>query len=755
MAVITTSLLPVASGAVLLCGLALAQPAENFDRDGNGLLDDGERNAFLAAIVAKYPAAEKPAPFDMDGDGKVTLEEMTTGRHPLQQVIAKDFAASPLAVVWTVDAFPEWLMNGYFHETAADGVVVASLSASGITPRHASQPDTALQPRKADGGILFPADSGAFLRTDGYRDTRWDWRWMVFTFRIDGATGSAPRTDLVHINKPARAAAPGTSSPYVWFEKGRGLIVQYTGLNAWGIDIRRMTSDAVIADGKTCNTLVAGIRQGRMFAALNGVALSTETEQPPRYSSAFVRDAESFIGAAGNSGNAAWTLDALVFGQSEISEATVRKLSGWGAHRTGTAALLPPSHPYRDAPPLVDAEDFPRRYLHDAEGWGTWLEANPKALVREHSGEPRVTVPGFERVWFDDFRASRLSPSTSGAGDLWQSLGFNTAVGMAAPLIQNGVQPDAYPYDADRKLQALSLIEQSPGRWRGSALYTVNDCAQGYAWAGPKIFRIRCMFPKEDGAIPGGLFPAFWSYGTEWLVWRTSNRIENDWWEFDGKNALWMNGMSTHIHYPHVKNAFTLSNDSYKRAKIFGAEMTEERVKLPGGIRAWDGEFHTWEYVIDTDMTYVNFSYMDAVTGAEKWIELWRCKTSPTYLEPQDLQLDYALKGDVQPPPQSGRRYDFVVDFVEVLQKTADIERVPAPFTTRPSLTRNGATATVAANAVGVTDLRYYWFADGYPLTYNASATFDIPPEYASAKIRCMVKAVGWRDQPEAWSNSP
>lgn len=47
-------------------------------------------------------------------------------------------------------------------------------------------------------------------------------------------------------------------------------------------------------------------------------------------------------------------------------------------------------------------------------------------------------------------------------------------------------------------------------------VYTVNDGGQGYSWAGEKIFRIRCMFPAmEQKQLPGGLFPAFWSYGTD------------------------------------------------------------------------------------------------------------------------------------------------------------------------------------------------------------------------------------------------
>jgi hypothetical protein len=51
-----------------------------------------------------------------------------------------------------------------------------------------------------------------------------------------------------------------------------------------------------------------------------------------------------------------------------------------------------------------------------------------------------------------------------------------------------------------------------------------------------------------------------------------------------------------------------------------------------------------------------------------------------------------------------------------------------------------------------VTDIRYYWFADGYPLANDASNTFTIPPEYAKSRIRCMVKTVGTLDQPETWT---
>ena len=135
----------------------------------------------------------------------------------------------------------------------------------------------------------------------------------------------------------------------------------------------------------------------------------------------------------------------------------------------------------------------------------------------------------------------------------------------------------------------------------------------------------------------------------------------------------------------------------------------------------------------------------------EKWYELWRCRTAPTYLEPQNLIFCFALKEKNQ-GLVPGKRYDFVADYIEVLQKTSDIEKVPAPFTARPTLTITGSIAKCVPNLKGVTDIRYYWFADSYPLTYGASDTLTIPPEYARAQIRCMVKAVGALDQPEAWT---
>jgi len=80
----------------------------------------------------------------------------------------------------------------------------------------------------------------------------------------------------------------------------------------------------------------------------------------------------------------------------------------------------------------------------------------------------------------------------------------------------------------------------------------------------------------------------------------------------------------------------------------------------------------------------------------------------------------------------------------------------PIPFTARPELTgevKAGSTITRDANIEGITDVRYYWYADGYPLTYGPDNTYTITDAEAGKPIRCMVQAVGARDMPEAWSD--
>lgn len=717
----------------------------------------GEKAAAEAAKTPGPTATAQPHPFDQDGDGKVSIAEQSQSRPPLSLLVPKRIVASPNRIPWTIDIFPEWISSAYLQEDLTPGAV-AKHSPRGTILVDAEQADPALQPQKSEarGGVEFAADSGKHFSMRGHRAARWDYRWCIFTFRVDGSSGKDDETVLLDLNQ---GNGSNRSSPRISYHKTTGLNVQYVGLNKGGLDRRIMKSAAgVVADGKAWNVLVCGIRYGRMFASLNGVDLSASASQPDRFSGDWIQDpvTTTYVGSSKRQGNMAWAYDALVFGLTEPSEAMVQKMTGWAAHRLGFPTRLPEGHPYRERRPVLDLEDFPARYLHDDAKWNAWGQSLTKDKTRVNAGGLRVEPEGFETVFLDDFRAPRARASTSGEGEIWMGPGFNTAVGIDAPLVTPGRKPDTYPFDAEGGKQTLSLVHDGKG-WRGSALYTVNDLGHGYAWKGPKIFRVRCMFPKVDQKeLAKGLFPAFWSYSPDSLVWRTANRIEVDWFEFDGKNGKYLNGLATHLHYPYIKtnNIFAVNTGSYKRFKAYGGELDEAKSKIPGGLYIWDGQFHTWEWVVDAEMTYANVTITGA-DGREKWVEIFRCPTAPTYLESLDLQFDYALKAK-DGVPKNGERQDFVVDWVEVQQKVSALQVAPAPFQGLPQLsgsTAAGGTVKCAANLEGCSDIRYYWFADAYPLGWGASDSYRITEAEAGKQIRCMVKAVGARDMPEAWSS--
>lgn len=733
----------------------------NFDYDNNGLYDAQERKILLDFLQQEYP--ELKADYDSNNDGKVTVLEQTKGRLPLSLRIPESARNSNQKIPWAINLFPEWLMSAYFQEDIAIGAVVTHPSRGNIE-RDATQENLPLQPVKVaiNSGIEFKENSGQYLSMAGQRDARWNYRWCIFSFRIDANTGSDNQTILLDVN---HGNYSNQSSPKIWYNKDTGINIRYVGLYNGVRDTRLMTTkNDIIADGKTWNVIVTGIRYGQMFASVNGSPLSTDVTQPDRFSGKGLgTDRTSFIGDK-STGNMAWAYDTLAFGLTEPSEAMVRKMSGWAAHRLGFynnrpnnhsyQINLPNDHQYKINRPVMDEEDFPYRYIHDSEKWTQWGEGINYSQVRVNGGGERVPVSGFERVFYDDFRKNRVKASSSGEADLWSAPGFNTAVGGDATLIEPNPTYNAYPYDSTEQKQTLSLIKIGE-RWRGSAFYSVNDLGHGYTWSGPKIFRIRSMFPRiQQENLAGGLFPAFWSYDPDFLFWRTANRIEVDWFEFDGLNGRWLNGLASHYHYAAVNNIFAKQPSSYKRYKAYGGELTEAKSKIEGGVEFWDGQYHTWEFVINNDITFINITIKDAA-GNDKWVEVGRVPTPPTYLERLDLQLDYALKSYNGNP--TSERENFTVDWIEVLQKTSEVMKIPKPFLNRPIIKGEkivANTITCQANLQDITDIRYYWFANGYPLTYTASNTYEITSAEAGKKIRCMVKAVGALNMPEAWTEA-
>ena len=133
-----------------------------------------------------------------------------------------------------------------------------------------------------------------------------------------------------------------------------------------------------------------------------------------------------------------------------------------------------------------------------------------------------------------------------------------------------------------------------------------------------------------------------------------------------------------------------------------------------------------------------------------------RCQTLDLFLEEVFLIINFTIHtSERYQKMEHMNRVDYVVDWVEVLQKTAEIEKLPEPFSARPELTgemKAGGKVTCVPHAKGIADLRYFWYADGYPLTYGPAHTYILGQAEAGKNIRCMVKAVGARNMPNAWS---
>ncbi|MFT4940309.1 MAG: hypothetical protein ACI88A_003361 [Paraglaciecola sp.] len=339
---------------------------DNLDVDGNGLYDDCERAAMLTELQKISPKIK--AIFDINGDGRVTVLEQTTGRHPLSQLTNnKKVFASKIKIPWSPNIYSEWISTSALQEDAVQGKVTTLANRGTVNKKGLSQESSHKQPLRGvgRGGIEFAANAGQHLTMGVQKDARWNYRWAFFTFRIDGMSGSGDTTLLVDIN---RGKGAGQSSPKIWYNKNTGLNMEYVGQARNGLDRRVMRTKDIHTDGKTWNVVVMGTRYGRMYAAVNGRDITIE--QPDHFAGPRIREGKTFIGDS-KTDNSTWALDALLLGTTEPSEAMVRKLTGWAAHRLGFQSKLPQDHPYASLRPVLDEEDIPiamfmiiRRGLH-------------------------------------------------------------------------------------------------------------------------------------------------------------------------------------------------------------------------------------------------------------------------------------------------------------------------------------------------------------------------------------------------------
>ena len=665
---------------------------------------------------------------------------------------------------WSPEAFPEMIVQSLTQEGLAAPGPVAQAEFGGLaalTGRNkALSAEAGHEPVKlaAGAGISFFAGRGSKLSFKPEGEALLLDRWSLVIFRAEAGPGK--KATLLTINDgPLPQGRSGYWLPRLEFDAiTHAVVASYCGDTLHQV---RSPAGSVLSDGHW-NVALTYRRQGRLFLSINGTDCGPTGDS---FSAARPEGlTESRIGDAPGD-TAGWALDGLWVGQSELSERTVAKLEAWALAR---AAALPGGAAASAAfTPVVDADDFPHRYLFDPVRYAAWKVANPKEQRVANQGKPASSVQpdrsGWVRVFHDDFRtpanpgARALNGSSVGdstadidAGrQIWFAPGTNSAVGGKAICKDGNDRPfkEAYVLDAKEQTLALRLYctdppkDGKPGRWRNGQFTSVNDSGVGYAWGGAKGFKVRA---KLNGAGPG-VFPCpIWFYSLEHLFWRTSERIEFDVIELDDG---WDNYGASHVHNGPLKGLFGHSGVDTMKKSTVPEELRSLKLtagKQLCGVNAWDGKFHTWEVWIEDDLTYLNIDGM----------EVARVTTIPEYREKLFMYIDTSLKDEKGMDPK--KSYDLVLDSVEAFRPATTVDVVPgAPFTARPTLSGAadpGSTITCAANLTGCSDVWYYWHVDGYPRGFSTSNTYTVLPADRGASIRCMVKAVGAKDQPEAWT---
>lgn len=660
---------------------------------------------------------------------------------------------------WELKAFPEMVML-QFDPRMSDAADLRSLAFSGIL----GQPLRAVSPLGSDieidkaRGLIFPKGTRSNIQFDRISDPLCSLRWTILLFKVEPSLSRQYTILRVNDREPNAGWAPK-----ITIERGKVVIV-YISREPTGRPVSiALTLNGLVSDGKTPNCLLVYKRGGRIFARLNG---ETQSEsQPDALTISNVYPSRQGMSILGDflEPSPGWELGYFASGQSELSEEIALKLEASVFWSFGGQRLLPTVHPYAANRPRVESSDFPQRYRHDAERWRSWSQTIKGRSSEKTIGKARAEIAGFERVFYDDFSSNLVTSSASmtGQNKNWYGPGWNTTVGVDAMMVPPDTAPNVYEYyersdDVGADGGMLNLSLKFDRGWKCGAIYSINNSGQGRAWKGPKIFRARIKYPYCE-RVPGGVFPGFWSYAVEPMFWRTAERIEVDFFEFDGRDDTYLNGGSSHVHKGFYPGQFNHLQADAPRVKLYSGQMTEKITGIPGGFHYCDGKWHTWEFAIDDEVSYLNVTVDKGGGKGEEWIELFRCSTPPEYLEMLCVILSQGLRKDYG-VPEANSTFDMHIKYIEVLQKTSFLNQAAAPFVSTPILSGSfnvGHTISCAFQTEGtVEDTRYYWYADGFSRGFGLNHEYRLSPSDRGKRIRCMVKLVGIIDQPEAWSNA-
>lgn len=693
----------------------------------------------------------------------------------------------------------EFVSRAWYQESLPVGPV-SSWDGFGFetnpTAELAVQTNTVRQPVKLAGaggspgsGVFFAASTGPAtspcLTWPNDNDAHVANRWWLVIARCAPFTGSNP-TNVLCINTNSGGAA--SRQPRISFTSDG------TMYSAWNDSVgARIAAAPCVLDGTTWNVLV-GCRRGYTIQTIvNGGTPVKVTDFGGCVDAASGNG--SFFGEANVTLPSDMAIDCVLFGQSELNDAQIDKLVGWGMWRVGRQADLPVGHPYRTvrpwggATPTTDANDNPARYMFSRLEFEAWQKAmwgdppianeadQPRHVNR---GNPAPAVTGYTTVFEDHFQNNQIVDYLTGPeGSVWYAPSINDAtgnftnkvpgqVGVMAQATRPNVVPTNYVHFADGTTHTMALRLLNPtgtaGGWKTGAFQSANRNGIGRSW-GKGIFEIRCKFPTAPSATRPwiGFFPAFWGYDVEHLNWLTRARIEIDFLEYDGKDGTFLN-FSQLIHGGELPDK---TNQIYTPFPGIPLDFPNQKIAgypigpandFPAIIDIYDGQYHTWECRIEDDFTYM------VIDG----LEVVRCPTTRELACEKYIQVDLAYSPSPPIPMQEAHGipaaltdvFDMTIDYIRVRQKTTQLAIVPTGFSARPTISGTvavGSVLTVAPNTIG-SQIEYRWYrTNGVPIISPIagpiiSNTYTVTADDIGHGIRVHVMNRSILNRPFAWT---
>jgi hypothetical protein len=690
-----------------------------------------KRRHFLANLSAAGVAAVFVSRDSLADGGRSDTGSITTGNF------------------WTPEIDSELMAVGFFQEDLAEGTVNTWIS-RGRKSKTATGTATKLA---NNGGVLFAKGTQQKVSWAADNDAPLLHRWWVVIARFDPTGLTTQHIPVLTVNGAQGGAIH--RQPYVKFVPGHGEL--WTLLdNSQIVAIQGAPYQPTFSDW---NILVSYRRGGFLYAWINGVektpiaftGMQVVTDRSPSSLGANNISAEGTM-------HADMAIDCALIGQGELSDAWIDKIVGWAHWRVGRQDLLPSGHPYKSAAPTPDgSEGTISRFIFNQADWDAWAAISKAEKTPNIGLAPPSLDDGqgddYKRVFFTDFKVATDEPVDDLSLNFthpWYAPTHLIGINADATALRPNQTPDCYILDtANEGTLTLRMQETSPGNgnWVSGAFSSVNKEGQGRTW-GKGRWRARIKFPLMS---PGVAFPdpprpgfwlAFWTYGKEHLFWRTRNRTEHNFMEYNGLNGFYLN-TTIHIHDPVI----VYDNGEIRQSpdlddEIFDGPLDSTNNFTPT-IDIYDGQYHIWEFRIEDDFTYIIVDDKEAA----------RVPTKPWLSLQKYIMIDWALRAN-ENPAVSGETYDMTIDWVEVWQRERWLDDVPTGFSARPTLSGTraiGNTITCTPNTTA-SQIQFHWFKDGEPIVAAESATFVETADSAAKALRVHVRALSLLNQPEAWT---